>query len=192
MRALFNLFNYSPARRAEYTNVSKSDLFPKNFCGVRWLKNVPVAERAQKILPYVISYVEKMKKEKTEPTCNSFAVVKQVVSNQLLNAKLAFFQSFATDIEPFLTEFQSTDPKIPFLFDTLSSLYFDIVKRIVKSEILSKYEKNILNIDLKDENNWLPAEKIKLSIAVKIALKNTKDVPDIDKLRFKSECRTIM
>ena len=192
LRALFNLFNYSPARRSEFTNITKSDQFPKNFCGVRWLENVAVAQRAAQMLPKILTYIEKLKKDKIELVSKSYDIVKKAVPDKLLSAKLAFFQAFASEIEPFLTEFQSNDPKTPFLFDRLSILYLDIMKRIAKPESLQKFEKNILKIDLNDTDNLLTADKVKIGYVTKNVLKNIKDVSAVDKLHFKNECGKIM
>ena len=192
LRALFNLFHNVPARRAEYIAASNVDLFPKNFCGIRWVENVSVPERARQILPYVSKYVEKMKMDKKEPTCSSYDRVKTTLSDKLLDAKLAFFQALANEIEPFLTEFQADEPKVAFLYDSLSTLYIDILKRIVKPDVLQEHNNNILKVDLNNNQNLLSAEKVKIGYATKDALKKIKDVPGLHILQFKNNCRTIM
>lgn len=190
LRALFNLFHNVPARRAVYKEASGADLFPLSFCGIRWLENAGVAERAQEIIPHVSKYVEKVTKDKTEPTCNSYKIVKNALLDKLLPSKLAFFQSFARSIEPFLKEFQTNDPKVPFLYDSLSTLYVDTLERFVKPEILTQHGENVLKIDLKKSENLLTAQKVKIGYATKEALKQVKE--GLDVLTFKNECRTIM
>ena len=46
LKALWYLFQNVPARRDDYTAVTKSDLFSLQFCGHRWVENSPVIERA--------------------------------------------------------------------------------------------------------------------------------------------------
>lgn len=114
LRALYYLFCHSPARRADYIKHSGSSLFPLKFCAVRWVENFSVAERALKIIPRVCKYIENVKEGKT-PECNSFKIVCSALDDQLLPAKLAFFQTIASDVEPFLTQFQSNSPLAPLL-----------------------------------------------------------------------------
>lgn len=88
LRALYNLFKNSPARRSDYTQLSQSTSFPLKLCAVRWVESGPVTERAQKILPNIIKYVNEVPKQ---PTSHSFRIVKEKVKDNLLPAKLAFF-----------------------------------------------------------------------------------------------------
>ena len=55
LRSMYGLFKDSPARRADYIQISGSKVakFPKKFCQVRWVENVAVAERALEVLPNV-------------------------------------------------------------------------------------------------------------------------------------------
>lgn len=39
LRALYNLFNDSPAKREDYKTITGSDIFPLQFCGHRWLED---------------------------------------------------------------------------------------------------------------------------------------------------------
>ena len=76
------LFKDSPARREDYTAVTKSAVFPLDFCRHRWLENVKVTERALEILLLVEEYAEAAKLGKvTEPTNKSF----QTVPSELLS-----------------------------------------------------------------------------------------------------------
>ncbi|KAJ8672178.1 hypothetical protein QAD02_003437 [Eretmocerus hayati] len=45
-RSLYYLFRDYPARRAIYIHYSGSETFPQKFCGVRWVENIGVMERA--------------------------------------------------------------------------------------------------------------------------------------------------
>ena len=45
MKASYNLFYSSPARRADYATVNKCENFPYAFCSTRWVEDQNVAER---------------------------------------------------------------------------------------------------------------------------------------------------
>lgn len=62
LKAMHTLFHNVPARREDYEKVTKSTLFPKPFCGHRWLENLPVAERALDVWPSLILYVDAVHK----------------------------------------------------------------------------------------------------------------------------------
>ena len=64
-RAIFKLFKDTLARRDDYTQVNGSSLFAFKFCKHRWVENVPVAERALKILPHLQNYVEAVQEKKS-------------------------------------------------------------------------------------------------------------------------------
>eukprot|EP00117_Sycon_ciliatum_P017657 scpid40541/ scgid16571/ len=46
LSCLHYLFKDSPARRADFTLSTESEIFPMKFCAHRWLENVPVVKRA--------------------------------------------------------------------------------------------------------------------------------------------------
>ena len=117
LRALYNLFNDSPAKREDYKTITGSDIFPLQFCGHRWLEDKKVAERAISIWPNIHKYVvETLKKPKSKiPSSASFATVKSAVHDILIVAKLQFFVSVATVMQPFLKMFQADAPMLPFL-----------------------------------------------------------------------------
>ncbi|KAG8171120.1 hypothetical protein JTE90_015572 [Oedothorax gibbosus] len=116
LRALYNLFQNVPSRRADFTKLTNSNIFPQKFFAIRWVENAKVAKRAIKILPAVQLYVKEIEqlkknlkchpKPKTTinvPQCNSYETVKDCVDDKLIICKLVFFQSMASFVEPFLT-----------------------------------------------------------------------------------------
>ena len=44
MKASYNLFHDSLARRADYVTVTECENFPSSFCATRWLEDQNVAE----------------------------------------------------------------------------------------------------------------------------------------------------
>ncbi|KAJ8883701.1 hypothetical protein PR048_015555 [Dryococelus australis] len=94
-------FKDNPTCRGIYTAVTNSLGFPKKFFAVCWVENVEVSKRNQSTLPNLNKYPS-----------SSFKVISKSLHDELLQAKLAFFQLLAADLEPFLREFQS----MPYLY----------------------------------------------------------------------------
>lgn len=116
----------------------------------------------------------------------------ECLDDPLLEVKLAFFESFASQVEPFLTHFQSDEPLAPYLYRHLDSLLKDIMKIFVRKEVL-KIEKNAtkINIISKDENLIL-AKDIEFPFAVQETLKNkSKCLQTSDIIKVKKDMRSI-
>ncbi|GBO29646.1 hypothetical protein AVEN_212602-1 [Araneus ventricosus] len=172
MRALYYVFKNSPARRALYTLYTNSKDFPKKFCAIRWLENSQVAERCLDILPHIKVFIEQVEKDKNAPTSKSYVTIKEHISDPLLPAKLAFFQSIANEFESFLTEYQTNVPLIPFLFEDLTNLVSRLLKRFVLRDALK--EGNILNVDFENVASFLPSKKIDVGISALCHIKKAK------------------
>ncbi|XP_071563117.1 uncharacterized protein [Temnothorax nylanderi] len=185
LRALYNLFKNVPARKADYTSASGSADFPLKFCGIRWLENIAVAERARAILPNIRKYVAKVTKEKKIPKCASFETVSTALDNKLLVPKLTFFQSLASDVQPFMSEFQSDHPLTPFLYDEIYALVRSIMRRFVKDDVLK--ETDLSKIDVTKKDNLVTTKYIKVGYATEVALKHEKGISDLEILQFKNQ-----
>ena len=116
LTSLYYLFNDSPARQDDYTQLTSSTTFPRKFCAHRWLENGPVAERAIEIWENVKKYVRDVKKKSGN---KSFATVTEHVNDPLALARLVFFVSVVSHMQRYLTMFQSDRPLVPFLSDEL-------------------------------------------------------------------------
>ncbi|GBN49355.1 hypothetical protein AVEN_57100-1 [Araneus ventricosus] len=114
-------------------------------------------------------YVEK---DKNAPTSKSYVTIKEHISDPLLPAKLAFFQSIANEFESFLTEYQTDVPLIPFLFEDLTNLVSRLLKRFVLRDALK--EGNILNVDFENVASFLPSKKIDVGISASYHIKKAK------------------
>ncbi|KAJ8671436.1 hypothetical protein QAD02_002695 [Eretmocerus hayati] len=126
LRAMYHLMNDSTARKGIYKMASDSDLYPKNFFGIRWLESAPVAKEARKVVPSLKKYVGEVTKDKVEPVCQSYITVKNALTDNFLDAKLAFFQTIAEDLEPVLTESQLNQPEAPYMYEVLRKLVLRI------------------------------------------------------------------
>lgn len=183
LRALYNVFKNVPARRAQFVSITGCKMFPLKFCAVRWLENTSVAQRAIDILPHVIVYVETVAKEKLEPSSDSFCILKNQVKDPMLGPKLAFFKTIASDCEPFLREFQSDWPLVPFLYNALNSVVQTVMGRFVKPTSLK------MSTDVEDEDKLLPVKKVDLGFSTNAAIRKCCGVKEIEILKFRNDCK---
>ena len=85
LRSIYGLFKDSPARRANFTDITGSTVFPLKFCQIRWVENVNVATRALELLTKVKKYVEdKSVSLPNNVTCRN---IKKACSDPLIRAK---------------------------------------------------------------------------------------------------------
>jgi len=105
----------------------------------------------------------------------------------LLRAKLAFFKSLAADVEPFLREFQSDAPLVPFLHSALCQMLKHVQERFMKPEAIE----TVSSISLKDvqtEANLLPAKNVVLGFDTLKALKKV-NITTAKMLQFRQDCK---
>lgn len=135
------------------------------------------------------------KKEKNPLNANkNFAVVASFVKDKFASAKLAFFISVASMIEPFLTEFQSDNPLAPFLYQEFTSFISNIMSRFVKKEVLEKAT-SVSKVDLRSEN-LLSSLNVDAGYETKAAISKLKSTLPKDKetdliKKFMLDCRSV-
>lgn len=131
------IFNDAPARRREFLRITGSSMLPLKFLNIKWLKNVPVAQRAIVVLPNVMKYIKHVqtKNKKDQTSSKSFQIGTEMTQDNLLLAKLAFFEILGNELQPFLTEFQTDAPLVPYLFTSLSIMIKNGMYSFVKKEI---------------------------------------------------------
>lgn len=117
LRALWQVFHDSPARREDFSELTKTARFPLKFCPARWVEDLQVAERAIEVWPAVTAYIHSHKKlpKSKVPTSASYLTVKKATEDPLFLAKLEFFAFVARQLKPFLEVFQTDAPMVPFL-----------------------------------------------------------------------------
>ena len=195
---LHKLFDESPARRENYMEVSKSDVFPLPSCCHRWLENSKVAERAISVLSSVEMYVKAVRRQQvTDPKNKSFQCVKDWVNDKLAVAKLSFFTSIASFVEPFLTFYQTDHPVMPFLSSDLETLLRNLMKKFLKSDVLEKASSTVklLKIDLNDTGLHKSIKSLDIGFVADHEirqLEQQKSINDRDKLQFKMECKKFL
>lgn len=192
LRCLYNLFKDVPARRALFTQFSGSEVFPLKFCSVRWLQNGDVAQRALDMLQHLKKFICGVKKDKAlSISCASFSTVCSLMEDPLLESKLSFFNSLIAEVEPFLKQFQTDVPLVPFLYGSLQSIVLNVMRRFVNERIINENITEVQKIDLTKKENLLPADEINLGFATRSALKRRNKlhkIPDKDILVFRKEC----
>ncbi|KAH6933564.1 hypothetical protein HPB50_016336 [Hyalomma asiaticum] len=191
LRSAYNLFKCVPARRADFASLTGCSKFPMKFCAVRWLENSTVICRALEILPHLIVFVQQCKeKAHKRPTCSSYKVVEEAVSDELLSAKLAFALSIAEELEPFLREFQADKPMIPFLSAALESILRSLLSRIVKREVLDAADTiaKLMKIDVSIPENAVNVAAFDLGFSTKNELRKNKKLSQLAIMNFKKCC----
>lgn len=194
LSSIYYLFKDVPTRRAQLTEYSGSNLYPKKFCAVRWVENDSVAARAIEIIPNVKKMVEGLQRDKKEPTSASYKVVTEALSDPFLPAKLEFFRSIAAESQPFLQEYQTDAPMAPFLHSSLVTVLQNIMQRFIKADVL-KSANSLSSIDLTDKNNFISYNQIDLGFGTNKAireLKTKKNITDLMILQFRKDTATAL
>ena len=136
LKALYKLFDESPAKREDYSAITGSNKFPLPFCGNRQVEDKKVAERALQIWPDAMVYIkETLKKPEGEvPVSYCFTAIKSAVQDCLITAKLEFFVSTASIMEPFLLIFQDDALLLPFIVSELKTLLETLIGEICEGK----------------------------------------------------------
>lgn len=171
-------------------NYSGSLIFPLKFCNIRWLENAGVAQRAIDIHEDVKKFGEGVKKEKNLPKCKSFETVVAFVADPLLCPKLASFKSLASEVEPFLREFQSDTPLVPFLHTSLSLTMTNLMERFMTTDAIDSI-RVLKDDDVQNKKNMLPAKEVILGFDTRKQLKKV-TVKPADMLEFRQNCQSAM
>ena len=89
LKGCYQILRDSPACRADYITITKSNIFPLAFCSTRWIEDRPVADRLLEMRPeIVVNYWNSLPKSK-QPKCKTF--ITQVEFLQLLRISVASF-----------------------------------------------------------------------------------------------------
>ena len=113
-----NFFTIVPGR-ADYIEITDSNIFPKKFCSVRWVENTSVVQRAWDIYNNIKKYVENSKL----PSSFTVKTVKESVADPLTPCTISFLINIASVLKLFLRHFQSYAPLVPFFISAIGSYY---------------------------------------------------------------------
>lgn len=143
---------------------------PVTFCNHRWLENEPVAKRTVEIWPSPVKYVAETetKKRAQQPTCNSYAVLKEFTKDKLILAKLEFFRLVANILQPFLAFYQTDKPVLPFMAEDLVTLLKSLLRRFIKPDMLAQCDTldKLSKIDVTKKEDFVTYKKVDIGIAM--------------------------
>jgi hypothetical protein len=123
------------------------------------------------------------------PDSNNFVKVQKALKDPLLNVKLHFLLSVTTELEDFLTSFQSEKPLMPFLYKQLFVLLRNIGQRFVEGKVISKATNNdLLMLDVKDNTKLKSISTVDIGFGASVALKQDAR-KDLTCISFKNDCR---
>ncbi|KAL1417187.1 hypothetical protein MTO96_000668 [Rhipicephalus appendiculatus] len=105
--------------------------------------------------------------------CGSGAHVEMTVADQMLRVKLTFMFLVSEELEPFLLEFQTEKPMLPFLRTALDGLLRSLLGRIVLKEKLDAADASskLMKIDLENTNNIIGIAAFGIGLAAKSELR---------------------
>ena len=135
LKALYKIFNESPARRDVYLHEGTSEVFPMKFCSTRWIEDQPVADRALEVWSSVVSTVkhwQSLSKSKRPKNNKSYDTLVEHHQDLFIPAKFHFFSFTAGILKPYLVIFQSDSPLLPFMFDKISIILYRLVRLVYK------------------------------------------------------------
>lgn len=124
----------------------------------------------------------------TEPSCKSFQDILQHLGDPLVKSKLEFFVSVAKSVEPFLTLYQTDRPMIPFMAEDLKELITDLMKRIVKDDVMDANKETVYLLDMKDKAILKDPSKVDVGFLARQSML-TKKASDKARYSFRMECR---
>ena len=122
LKDMWQFIHDAHARRAMYKNISESTNYSAKFCGHRWCENKKCAEKAESLIKgyqKFVTHVFIVKKNWQRDGKNkTFIVLKKMIHDLLIPAKLKFFKMVSHKLNAFLRGFQTDSPMV------LSSLMF--------------------------------------------------------------------
>ena len=180
LKALFNLFHDSPARRDVYIRINCSSTFAERFCPTRWVENEPVADRAIHVWDNVVTvddHYETLTVSKRPQNNKSYETLVCHKNDIVMKVKFCIFRDLAHRLNVYLVKFQTDAPMMPFLADTLGSMMRDIMGFFISKSALDKAStpSSLLKLDVTVKDGLcLPVGDIKLTTASKSMLRKLK------------------
>ena len=129
----------------------------------------------------VVQFWDKLANSK-QPNLKSYFNLKNSLDDPLIHAKLNFFSYVAYIIQLLLKKFQTVKSMVPFLFFELKAIVYELLDIVVESAVI-KSCKNICQlkeIDLCDESNLLPLDKMNLGFAEDQAIQKKKKSDNVN------------
>lgn len=196
LKAMFKIFDESPARSDVYLKEGSSEKFPIKFCETRWIEDEKVADRALEVWPSVVKtvkYWQGLCKSK-RPNNKSYERLVENYLDLLVPAKLQFFSFLASIMSPYLIMYQTDAPMVPFMFDELSTIVYRLLRLVYKQGKIN--EKKFLSDLMKDAFLQNKENKMDvLQIDVGAAAKNSLSLVQVSaekKRKFRNDCQKVV
>ena len=181
LKAMDGLLGDYPARRTKYERLTESSLYPLPYCGHRWCENEKCLERAGEIwmkFAKFVKYMEKLPKSQQpgKGEGKQFLLLRKTVDDPLMPAKMKLLEYVCSLLNEFLRGFQTDQPMVPFLCETLSSLIRTIMKMYINSSVMKKHDsvQKLLEIDASDRNNFKQKDQTDIGIGAKVFISTYK------------------
>jgi glycyl-tRNA synthetase beta subunit len=113
-----------------------------------------VAEAALQSLEHVRCFVNAVEKKTVAMIkTKSYQTIREFISDDILKVKIHSFASLSAVLEPFLVQYQTDSPMLPFLSDDLGNLLRTLLRRVMDSDAVSKLTTSqLMDIHSKIEN----------------------------------------
>lgn len=193
--SLFTLVNASPFLHSEHEEPTNSHLLPLEFDNECWIENGNAAKRAIDIWKDIHKYMSTCQSRDNfkENLRYHIQQLKEFVDDKLIIAKLHFFVFVASALKPFIVNYSTSKPMVPFLHDDHHSIVRELMSWFIKRNILDNActAKLLCDIDLDCDSNRLDTLNQNVGFAaesfLQVALKN--DVIKLDDVSsFKKDC----
>ncbi|XP_071963464.1 uncharacterized protein [Antedon mediterranea] len=192
------LFKDTPARREDFENATGTHVFGLKFCKHRWVENAAVAKRFLSVFPHLKTYIKQVTEKKiNDPKTKSYDTLKAASVDLFTVPRMHFFVMVATQMETFLKKYQTDQPMIPFLEKDLVACLRGLLRLVIKPDVLSGLVngQSFTNFNIDETKNHLLANKVDCGILASEHIKELikkKKVSELQELRFKNECKTMV
>ena len=136
--------------------------FTLGFYATRWVEDQAVAERGILVWSNMVKIVKHWESlcKSERPQNKSYETLVMHHSDKFMLLKMQFFRFLTKKLKPFLLQFQSDKPMVPFLSDSLKELPRSLMKVIVKQEVLEEASTalSLTKIDVAKSSNQLEVE----------------------------------
>ena len=178
-----------------YENILESSTdYPAKFCGHRCCENEKCAEKAESLIKgykkFVTHVLTLRKNQHPDSKNKSCIVLKKIIHDPLISAKLKFFEMVSHKLNAFLQGFQTDSPMVPFFANFLGGIVCDLLERIILKDVLHKASNlyQLIQIDPSDKNIRKSAADIYIGFAANIKVEESNLNPNDPKvLAFKKE-----
>lgn len=175
LRAMYKIFDQAPGRRGDYEKLTRGT-YPLQFCSHRWAENKRVSDRAIDIwddVAIVVNYWNGLKKsQQPSPENKSYPRLKEAKLDPFLKIKFKFFGSVADTLNSFLVKFQTNNPMVPFLTQSLEEIIRSFASCFILKEVLVKANTclRLTKIKFDDTNVHKPPVDVDPGIGIKLEL----------------------